>query len=60
MVKLTDHLDITIAVYWDVKQQTKQKTILPGPVTQLVLSQGDEFDAGLVPYCLVPEPRKLK
>ena len=60
MVRLTDHLDQTIAVYWDVKQQTKPKTILPGPITHLVLSRGYEFDSGLVPYCFLHEPSKLK
>ena len=28
MVRLTDHLGMTIAVDWDVKQQTKQKKML--------------------------------
>ena len=55
MVRLTDQLDMTTAVYWDVKQQTKPKTVLPGPVMQLVLSRGHEFDSGLVPYCFVPD-----
>ena len=27
MVRLTDHLDMTIAVDWDIKQQTKQNGI---------------------------------
>ena len=26
VVRLTDHLDMTVTVYWDVKQQNKQKT----------------------------------
>ena len=54
MVRLTDQLDITIAVYWDVKQQSEPKTILPCSLTRLVLSRGHEFDFCLVPYCFVP------
>ena len=44
MAGLTDHLDMTIAVDWDVKAQTKQTFRVPVSVTLL---QEQDHSAGI-------------
>ena len=66
MVRLIDHLDMTIVVDWDIKQQNKQKLFLLEYLEAILLREGCSSVSphmwcfGVIFLCFLFEPHHSK